>query len=305
MKQQRISILLAVFVLALSTLACVLPFSQPTAPTAQVITVVVQPSLAPTTAALPPTEAPTLAPTLEPTLAPTQAPALPKAVFDGISFSYPQSLASNVSFEVVPASPATQDGPTWDVYPQYTQFKFNGYLLSNTFHEAAIFIYPTADYAAMQPYVAEVISRLAQVLVSQPTSFPGNESLPFLPMFNAAQMSQSNVRYFRFANGSGVRFLTQYGQAIYPINNNSLFYTYQGLTDDGKYYVSAVLPVNNPALPNTVEEGIPNGDWESFSNHYMDYLEATEPWMDSLTDDSFTPNLADLDAMLASLSVTP
>lgn len=301
MKHNRISILLAVLVLALSTLACVLPFGQPPAPTAQVITVVVQPSLAPTTAPLPPTAEPTIAPTL----APTPAPALPKAVFNGISFSYPQSLAANVSFEVVPASPASADVPTWDVYPQYTEFKFNGYMLSNTFHEASILIYPTAEYAAMQPYAAEVFSRLAQVLVSQPTSFPGNESLPFLPIFNAAQMSQSNVRYFRFANGSGVGFVTQYGQAAYPLNNNSLFYTYQGLTDDGKYYVSAILPVNNPALPNTIEEGIPNGDWQTFTDHFMDYIENTEPWMDSLPDDSFTPSLADLDAMLASLSVTP
>ena len=288
-----------VVLLAISTLACQLPFTlQPAAATQQVITVVVQPSAVPT--AVPPE--PTAVP---PTQAPAPTASLPEAAYNGIRFNYAQPLAVNVSYETVPANPPSPDSPGWDIYPEYTLFKFNGYVLSGTFHEASIYVFPASEYAAVQPYVSDILSRLTQELANQKTTFSGNESLPFLPLWNAAQMMQSNVRYFRFANGQGVRFLSQYGQAAYPINNESLFYTYQGLTDDGQYYISAVLPVNHPALPNTMDEGVPNGDWQTFSENYPAYIDAAEPWMDTLPDDSFTPNLADLDAMMASLSVNP
>lgn len=304
MKRKHLSILLPLLLAVLVSLACG-PFTQPAAPTAQVITVVVQPSAAPLpTQPAQPTAAPTLVPT-QPAPSATLPPDLPRAAFNGISFSYPQSLAANVSYEIVPANPATADSPGWDIYPQYTLFNFNDYALAHTFHNASIAVYPTAEYAAMQPYAAEAFSRLAQVLASRQTSFTGNQTLPLLPIWNAAQMLQSNVSYFRFANGSGVRYLTQYGQAVYPINNEAVFYTYQGITDDGKYYITAVLPVNHEALPNTAEEGIPNGDWQGFSENFLAYLEAIEPWMDELPADGFTPRLEELDAMLASLTVNP
>lgn len=44
-------------------------------------------------------------------------------------------------------------------------------------------------------------------------------------------------------DGGGIRYLTQFGQAAGLITNPELFYTFQGLTDDGAYYVAAVFPV--------------------------------------------------------------
>ena len=52
-----------------------------------------------------------------------------------------------------------------------------------------------------------------------------------------------------FVSGIGVRFLTEYAQYFVPVNNHDLFYTYQGLTNDGQYWISVILPINHPDLP--------------------------------------------------------
>lgn len=301
MNLKRSLFLLAV--LALSTLACILPITVQSTPTAQVITVVVtaEPTPQPPTAV-----PPTAEPTAEPTVPATAALVLTaQAGCYGITFGYPQPLASNISCEIVPANPATAEVPTWDVYPEHYLFSFNNYILSGTFHDARLRVFPIDEFASMVPYVGDIHAQLQQLLTQRPTSIGADDSLPFLPIWNAAQILQSNIRYMDFANGQGVRYLSLYGQAAYPANNQMVFYTFQGLTSDGQYYISAVLPVNNPALPNTPEEGIPNGDWMAFSNNFTTYVAETEAMMSALADESFTPSLAELDAMMASLSVNP
>jgi hypothetical protein len=110
------------------------------------------------------------------------------------------------------------------------------------------------------------------------------------------------LKYLDFKNGQGVRFLTQFDQAYLPINNDELFYTYQGLTSDGKYYVAAVLPVNAADLPadGTVTDELKAGD---FGANFMLYLEQVVKQLESQPATSFTPDLGKLDAMMASLEV--
>ena len=71
---------------------------------------------------------------------------------------------------------------------------------------------------------------------------PADPSMP-------GKMFHAQYQVFPFGSGGGIRYLTLYAQYYAPINNHDLFYTYQGLTNDGKYWVSAILPINNPILP--------------------------------------------------------
>lgn len=57
------------------------------------------------------------------------------------------------------------------------------------------------------------------------------------------------MAYVSFRDGAGVRFLTQYASPDRPINNQEVFYAFQGLTDDGVTAVSAILPVSHTILP--------------------------------------------------------
>jgi hypothetical protein len=254
-------------------------------------------------------EANNIPPTLPPAVAveaPTNTPA-PAGISisaNGTSFIIPQGVAGGATFVLIPESLGQQDMPYWSVYPEYIELSVNGYALQGTFHYPKIMIYPAVEYAKVNEGAEQITSALQTLLANQGAPLPAN--LPFLPMFNAAQVFHSNEQFLKFQNGTGIRFLTQFAQAPYPVNNNSLFYTFQGITSDGAYYVAAILPVNvgflskdgNPESP-LPADGIPF-DWNNLENIQAHFdlvkqkLNATDP-------NAFTPSLTALDALIQSI----
>jgi hypothetical protein len=218
--------------------------------------------------------------------------------YEGISFSYDEALASEVVSGITPAEAPEGAPPEWSM-PEHIRFSFNGYALTDTFHEPRIMVFSVSDFEAMNPTVAQTVADLQQLLVDQPAA---PDSLPFVPVFNAAQMIRAQVAYLDFQSGAGVRFLSQYGQAVGPINNSELFYTFQGLTDDGSTYVSAILPVSNPVLPADGME-VPGGDYEAFAANFETYLNDIVQQLNAQPASSFTPDLLLLDTMIQSLLV--
>ncbi len=94
-----------------------------------------------------------------------------------------------------------------------------------------------------------------------------------------------------------------YGQALYPADQQNVFYAYQGITNDGKYYVSAIFPIANHQLPLDGSSTI--DDWNAFYDHYETYLWQVTDMLNNAAPDQFTPNMQALDALLASLQVKP
>ncbi len=230
--------------------------------------------------------------------APTEETSLcnpPDIVYQGISFCYDPSLATSITPETIPAFDC-QDCPGGSV-PEHIQFSFMGYPLADTFHEAQIKVFPVDGYAAVNPYTVDIVANLQTLLASQ----PGNpESIPFLPLWNAAQFMQAQVGYFDFQNGSGARFLSMYGQAAGAVNNNELFYTYQGLTDDGRYYISAVLPISHPSLPATSPMDLGADFYENFETYIAD----AEIQLNGHAENTFAPTIQLLDEMMQSFTIT-
>ena len=111
----------------------------------------------------------------------------------------------------------------------------------------------------------------------------------------------TQVQYLDFKGGKGLRYLTEFDQAMMPVNNDELFYTYQGLTSDGKYYVAAVLPVNHPSLP--LDGKVTGNEPPEFTANFPAYLANTVNGLNSQAANSFTPNLSDLDAMMMSIEI--
>ncbi|MGD1993185.1 MAG: hypothetical protein PVI59_08340 [Anaerolineae bacterium] len=101
-----------------------------------------------------------------------------------------------------------------------------------------------------------------------------------------------------------MRFLTEHAQYYAPINNTDLFYTFQGLTDDGAYYVAAILPVAHPSLPADSSQ-IPEADPDAFADTYDTYTSDVALQLVGYAASEFTPDLELLDAMIVSLQVTP
>lgn len=258
--------------------------------TAIVITQVVPPPLeatpVPTQTPIPTATEP--APTVEPTAA------LPAVDFEGVRFSYDPALASNIQAEVIEEEPGTVDGPYWERLPRHVRFEFEGYpRQGETFHQAEVLIYPVEDYARLSEGAGPVIEELKQALQDRPSEF--DNGLPFLPLWNAAQMFHAQLRYL----DSGLRYVTQYGQDISPITNERAFYTYQGLAGNGKYYVVAIFPISSAVLPDSGEVD----DYQAFADRYQQFMKETRDALNAEPAENFAPDLELLDALVESITV--
>ena len=224
------------------------------------------------------------------------ADALPDVNFQGIRFSYPEGEDYGAYPSVVPADLELE----WFTLPEHIAFPLTTYSLADTFHEPRILVMATEDLLAVNSSVEPGLDELREVLRTNPRNI---ERVPFvMPGFNAAQLITAQVVYLPFQDGHGVRFVTQYGQAAWPINNHDLFYAFQGLTDDGAYLVTAVLPVTHPSLAMDGESAI-GDDYEAFIAGYEDSLVGTKADLDSKSPDSFMPGLDALDAMMESIQI--
>ncbi len=225
--------------------------------------------------------------------------------FSGISFTIPQGLATSATSTLVPASLDPQV-PFWDIYPAHIQFTLDGYILQDKFFEPLIRVYPAAEFESANEGAAMIIDEMRSLLATQGSPLLAN--IPFLPLFNAAQIFHSNEQFITFQNGRGIRFLTQFGQNISPVNNHDLFYTFQGMTSDDKFYISAILPVNasflsefpSPEYP-IPPDGVPF-DWENWENTQT-YMDAITQRLNNTDSAAFTPPLTLLDALIQSMII--
>ena len=291
----RLSAFLAVTLLV--SLACSLT-SPAATPEPPAITMPVPDTLVP-----PPLSEATVEPVVEET-APLPAdgePVGPELKFSWLTVNMPPGVASSGRSEVIPPTGPTDEVAPWDVAPLHEEILLENYPLSGTFHKPYIRIYPVRDFIALLPSLAERTKMLEQIIQNKSTD-PG--SVPLLPPWNAGQVFLAKPAYLDFQNGSGIRYLTQYGQSFAPINNQDLFYSFQGLTSDGKYWVSAILPVNHPSLQAAADNPIPP-DFIEFAENFTQYIELIKANLDTQPEDTFTPSLAELDAMMQSMLIEP
>jgi hypothetical protein len=296
--------LLPIVIVFLIAMACA-PIGQPTAPAGPGVETIVAMTLEALTKAAPPvTEAPEV-----PTGLPPTQPNGTVVSYENVSFVLPQGLASNALSGTVPAVPPTQDGPGWDVAPEYVKFELDGYPLYDTFHRPQILVYPAQEYAAVNEAASRNITRL-QALLNGSAALTA-DNLPTIPFFNAGQVFAAQIKTVQFQNGSGVRFLTEYAQSYNTANNRDLFYQFQGLTSDGKYYIIAILPASHPLLafdenPETVVPagGIPFPGFDD-QNALNAYYPAVVNLLNSSAPESFNPALPMLDALIQSIAIAP
>lgn len=106
--------------------------------------------------------------------------------------------------------------------------------------------------------VNDQISGLRDIISGKrsPTAQRGWKELPYLPLTNTAQVAAGAIKRVQTPQLQGVRYLAIRGQEMltdYP--RSGVFYTFQGLSRDGKYVVSVRLPYSPASFP--VETGRP------------------------------------------------
>jgi hypothetical protein len=252
---------------------------------------------------------PTTAPE-EPTPVATAAPAFEGTEYNlgGVYMVVPACLAVTPSGVIEPAVPYDEMGGPMEYYPEHRKITFAGYPLSGKFFEPMLRVYPAAEYAAMADVIDNRVLDMTTLLAAMPAE---PEGIPFLPLFNAAQVFRAKVGYFPFQNGSGVRFLTEYAQYYAPVNNHDLFYTYQGLTADGQYWISAIFPVNAPWLQVTWDstevppDGLAAPAWDSptFEADMDAYYVTMIDRLNGESPDAFTPSISCLDLFMSSVNI--
>lgn len=270
------------------------------------------PVVTPETAA--PTAAPTTTAAPTETASPTSEPdiPLPATVAEvntaGVSFFYDADLFPSFTVEKVTAAAGTYgfgvDGPPFLYYdvPDFIHFKLATtapatrptLLVIQPIRNTAGEIY--ASYQGQFDFDYQRFVALEEVLNTQPET----------PDTLTLRHDLPHLKYVDFSNGRGVRYigLIPPGPGLLTVTNEELYYIYEGLSDDGRYYIWLQYPISTNTLPNQDElditevEAINNGDVQAWLNEQMAALNA-------LPVSHFEPDLRRLDLMMETLFVAP
>jgi hypothetical protein len=219
--------------------------------------------------------------------------------FAGVSLDLDPGTVDLTSGMLVPENPGSPGGPFWEAMPEHVLIALPSTQAAQTAPLNGLAVYPVEDYRRLNPQAVEILDQLEDLLAQKPAD---PERIPSLPVINTGQVFHTQLEYLDFRNGSGVRFLAVYSQAVDPITNRELVYVFQGLTADGRQAVAAFLPVSHPDLVDDPNALTP-AELDVIYQDYGAYLEGTVAGLSEQPAGSFTPDLETLDALIASLLV--
>lgn len=216
-----------------------------------------------------------------------------------LTFFLDPSLEASIKCTTIPEYDDA-DAMPFDTHPQYTKVSLIDYPLTGRIMQPVISVFPIQRYRELLPDVVDQDIAALQSLISG--GDPGSIDPPILPVQNATQLFLAQYEVLQFQNGSGVRYITQYAQAYVPPNNHGLFFSFQGLTSDGEYWVSVILPISHPSLWET--EGAPsNTEYAIIESNPDAYYADRASEIDEKDPKSFVPSIKKLDTLVKSIIV--
>lgn len=233
-------------------------------------------------------------------------------------FTYDPALSLLIEPETTAAIQLTPDVMFAEAHPAFVQFRFLGYnggrpaLLPYPFQMPKLMIFQTRDfsnYGQDQPTgFPHQLDGLRRLLDTQPdlaehctrtAPDSAETALPFLPWLNSAQVFCAQPQYVEFDGGKGIRYLTAFSQGPEPLLDLNIFYTFQGLSEDGEFYFSAVFPVRTGVFPLEVQPVTYSEDDQPPQAMTVEQFSA----LNLQAGDLFQPALGQLDALVSSLEV--
>ena len=243
-----------------------------------------------------------------------------------ISVSYEPSLATSMETTTVPAVPPDNQSLFSGWHPAYAQIRLLGFPADSLYqlpfidpenNVPRIMLFQTKDFPGYgdehpQGFINQLqsLTRLLKAGVSpnqcaKPVA-DYKSALPFLPWVNMRQTFCAQPQLIEFAGGKGIRYVTYYAQSPEPVLEQRVFYTFQGLTNDGTLYVSALFPIETGIFPKEPwpcpKCGDPNYDplpeWTTLLTEQLSRLNAQSA-------DGFAPSLATLDKLIKSIDIQP
>lgn len=242
-----------------------------------------------------------------------------KVDFKGVSFKYNPKILGKVTAEDIPDYPLEEpDFKPDGVAPQHVKFTFD--CCKNPYcWEGSLEVYPIDEFPQMYSVNKDLVSATEKEIqalrdVLKDKNFRYEDQIPYIPFIDAGQSFQTKVKLSKFDKGDGIFFVTYLSTEVALISNDHLRYIFEGLTNDGKYYVLAEIPVSVKFLPEdpaTEEfegyqrkflfEDYPNPD--TIKKRYEDYISSITTRLEKLPAHGFHPDLKYLEEIIASLKI--
>jgi heat shock protein HslJ len=182
-------------------------------------------------------------------------------------------------------------------------------------NDPIMYIIPANAYRAMweeagSSYVTDTMAAIEQIAFNM--NRPDSLGLPTLPTEEIAGVNDLAVQLGRAvpagqvnetsATQTGYRFVGRWMQDANPVTNQNLRYVYQGFTNDGKYLVSYWHPVRSSQIPDDPSQ-VSDEAMNQFNSDVEAYLAAEAERLNALSTSDWEPDLATLDAVVASLEI--
>lgn len=225
---------------------------------------------------------------------------------NGFSFSFDSTWAANVNIVAYPGDPVDYQAPGGPEVKHTMFILYNGTLAPESQFDAlgGLRVYRTADFAGYE-FPSGQLAQLQALLAAQDDLAPymavtdstTANALPLMPVLPAGQVIRARAQYLDLATISGISYIAVYRQDVSPFTSNEFWYTFQGLSKDGQYYLSAMFKVAPDMFPAEIGADF---DWEAFNANFNAYLQQSVDQLNAATPDQFAPSLSTLDAVIGS-----
>lgn len=225
--------------------------------------------------------------------------------YEGVSLRHSEAQAHTISGEKMAAMAGAYgfgvDGPPlfYNGVPDFIRLT-----LANEFtavHPSLLVIQPIRDdsgqiYSSYVEYDHDRFSRLSEQLRTQSDPALADPDA-FFPIIQ--------TRYLPFQNGTALRQVSHIPGSMGPtdINNSNLFYTAEGITENGRYFFWLQFPLAAPVLS---DEPLAAEDLNNLYNSneaYKSYIDNKFAQLADLGDADFSPPLAELDALVQTIFI--
>jgi hypothetical protein len=226
--------------------------------------------------------------------------------FNGFSFSFDPALAANVNMTQLPGDPVESAGPGFSDAAN-TQFILYqpGDFDDSLFDTGGVRLYRMADIAQYDFLLAEV-ERVQGLLDERPElsefepaiNDPSVGGLPYMPILTHGQTLTARAQYVETSAVTGISYLTNVSAALEPFTRRSFFYTFQGISADGEYYITVTIILDTALF----DEALEGFDPAKFQEEWPTYLAESITTLNEAEPADFSPSLDLIDALVKSIA---
>lgn len=228
--------------------------------------------------------------------------------YDGFGFQIDPAIAANLVVIPTPGDPVDLQQPGGPEVAHIQFILYNGTPAPESPFDApgSIRVYKIADFKGYD-FPTQRLTQLQTLLSSKADLTPymamtdqaTDNNLPFMPVIPAGQIIRARAVYVDLPTITGISFVTAFAQDVSPFISTSFMYSFQGISKDGTYYVSAVFKLSAAAFPAEIPADF---NYDTFSQGYADYMTKSIATLNSAAPDQFTPSITALDAVFQSFA---